>query len=94
MELDVDAADRLVPTRVTRVLGLRLSHLRTLSLPLYAFQSTSAPVLGRRLVHASRIRHARLVADPRMTHVDPLVAAPQHNTVLKTLAPFLRGLSR
>jgi hypothetical protein len=94
VNLDVVAADRLVPSRLTRALGLRLAHLRHLSLPLYAFQTSVVPELGRRLVNASRIRHPRLVADPRMTHIDPLVAVPEQNTFLHTVVHFLRRLSR
>jgi hypothetical protein len=94
VDLDVGAADRLVPSRLTRTLGLRVSHLRTLAIPLYAFETSTTPALGRRLVRATRIRHPRLVADPRMTHVDPLVAAPEQNTFLQTLVPVLRRLSR
>jgi hypothetical protein len=94
VDLDIAAADRLVPSRLTRALGLRLTHLHTLSLPLYGFAAAKAPVLARRLVQASRIRHPRLIADPRMTHIDPLVAAPEQNTFLRTVVPFLRRLSR
>jgi hypothetical protein len=93
VDLDVGAGDRLVPSRLTRALGLRVSHLRTLSIPLYAFETSTTPALGRRLVRASRIRHPRLVSDPRMTHVDPLVAVPEQNTFLQTLVPFLRRIS-
>ena len=94
VDLDVGAADRLVPSRLTRALGLRVSHLRTLAVPLYAFETSTTPALGRRLARASRIRHPRLVSDPRMTHVDPLVAVPEQNTFLQTLVPFMRRLSR
>ncbi len=95
--LDVRAARLLTPTRVTRLLRLRLRHRGSLSLPTYAFQTSSFPTVldgARRLRRVSQIPAQRLVADPTMLHIDPLAAIPEHNTFLHTVVPFLRRLSR
>ena len=67
LALDVDGASTLGRNAVTRLLGLRVWHRRTIRLPLYAFQTelTRGRVLrgARRLVASSRIpaRRVRLV---------------------------------
>lgn len=42
----------------------------------------------------SRNRCSRLVSDPRLSHIDPIVGAPKRNTFLKTAVPFLRRIAR
>jgi hypothetical protein len=95
--LDVRAARPLASTRLTRLLGLRLRHRDTLTLPTYAFQTSSFPFVlagARRLRHASRISTPRLVQDPTMLHGDPLTATPERNTFLETVSPFLTRIAR
>jgi hypothetical protein len=97
LSLDVDGASNLGRNAVTKELGLRVYHRRTIRLPLYAIQSdlTRGRVLrgARRLVASSRIplRRVRLV-DARRTnsHLDPLTAAPARSAFLKSVVPFLR----
>jgi hypothetical protein len=95
--LDAQAADPLKPTRLTRLLGLRLKHRRAIHLPLYAFQtsSTAPHVLraARRLTRISRIASPTLAADPTMIHSDPLTALPARNSFLRTVTPFLKHLA-
>ena len=94
--LDVRAARSLMPTRLTRLLGLRLRHRGSVSLPTYAFQTSSFPTVlagAQRLRRVSDIPALRLVADPTMLHIDPLTAIPEHNTFLKTVTPFLTRIS-
>jgi len=95
--LDVHAARPLATTRVTRLLGLRLRHRDTLTLPTYAFQTASFPTVlagARQLRRSSRIRAPRLLEDPTMLHVDPLTATREHNTFLETVTPFLTRIAR
>ena len=97
LSLDVDGASNLGRNAVTKELGLRVYHRRTIRLPLYALQTdlTNGRVLrgARRLVASSRIplRRVRLV-DARRTnsHLDPLTAAPATSRFLDTVIPFLR----
>jgi hypothetical protein len=81
-------------TRVTDALGLHPYHLDAIDLPIYVFETgiSQGGVLraARRLMRESRIRHATLVSDPAMGHVDPLVDVPAHNRFLLTVVPFLR----
>jgi hypothetical protein len=97
LSLDVDGASNLGRDAVTRLLGLRVFHRRTIRLPLYALQSelTRGRVLrgARRLVASSRIppRRVRLVdASQTNSHLDPLTAAPARNAFLESVVPFLR----
>jgi hypothetical protein len=97
LALDVDGASTLGRNAVTRLLGLRVWHRRTIRLPLYAFQTelTRGRVLrgARRLVASSRIpaRRVRLVdATATNSHLDPLTAAPARSAFLKSVIPFLR----
>jgi hypothetical protein len=97
LSLDVEGASSLGRNAVTRLLGLRLSHRRTIRVPLYAFQTelTRGRVLrgARRLVASSRIppRRVRLVdATATNAHLDPLTAAPARSAFLKSVIPFLR----
>ena len=97
LSLDVTGAGSFGRNAVTRLLGLRVSHRRTIRLPLYALQTDLADgrVLrgARRLIAASRIpaRRAKLVdASRENSHLDPLTAAPARSRFLKTVVPFLR----
>jgi hypothetical protein len=96
--LDVQAADPLRPTRLTRLLHLRLEHRRTIHLPLYAFQtSNTAPHVlraARRLARTSRIGSPTLATDLTMIHSDPLTALPARNSFLRTVTPFLKHLTQ
>jgi hypothetical protein len=49
---------------------------------------------ARRLLARSSIRTSRLVSDPGMSHLDPVLAAPKRNTFLRTAVPFLRKIAR
>jgi hypothetical protein len=95
--LDIDAANFVKQTPAARYLGLRLTHLREINVPLYAFSTglTDGKVaLGaRRVAFRSRVPHARIVDDRHTSHLDPLSAAPGTNRFLHTVVPFLRGIS-
>ena len=97
LTLDVDGASNLGRNAVTKLLGLRVWHKRTIDVPLYALQTdlTRGRVLrgARRLVASSRIppRRARFVDATKVnSHLDPLTSAPAKSRFLKTLIPWLK----
>ncbi|MFF4258797.1 alpha/beta hydrolase [Streptomyces sp. NPDC001663] len=96
LSVDLDVADAYAETDLTRTLGLRLRHAADLDTPLYAFQTSYAKgtivSAAREVAHNSRIPYATYQTDNGMNHLDPLFAAPAHNTLTRTLAPFLAGL--
>lgn len=96
LSVDLDVTDFYAETDTARSLGLRLRHAAGLDVPLYAFQTSYAKgtivSAAREVVADSRIPYARYETDNGMNHLDPLFAAPQHNTFTRTLAPFLTGL--
>jgi hypothetical protein len=78
---------------------LRTWHAGAIGVPLYAFQTdlTGGKVIrgAVRLIARSRIPGARSVLvdrSARMSHLDPLTAAPSRNDFLLTVVPFLRRL--
>ena len=84
VELDIRAAEPLATTRLTRLLGLRLTHRAEIRLPLYAFQTGSAPGVlrdARRLTRATRIRRSSLASDPAMTHFESAHRNPQRQQI-------------
>jgi hypothetical protein len=95
--IDANGADQMRMNPVARYLGLRLFHTAKVNLPFYVVQTddTGGDVLkgARNWLRRTRTpkRQAVLVnADPRMSHLDPLLAAPKKNVFLKTVGPFLR----
>ena len=97
LSLDMNGASGLGRNAVTKLLGLREFHRRSIRLPLYALQTdlTGGRVLrgARRLIASSRIpaRRSRLVDASRTnSHLDPLTSAPERSAFLKTVIPFLR----
>ncbi len=101
LSLDVDGASGLGRSDVTRLLGLREFHRRSIKLPLYALQTdlTGGRVLrgARRLIASSQIpaRRSKLVdASATNSHLDPLTAAPKRSRFLQTVIPFLRRAAK
>jgi pimeloyl-ACP methyl ester carboxylesterase len=96
--IDVSGANPMRRDAVARELGLRLFHTGKIDTPLYAFETdlTSGRVLdgARRLVARSKIRRKKLVKDHEMSHLDPVLAAPETNTFVETVVPFLRRIAR
>jgi len=94
--VDLDVADACTVTELTRSLGLLLHHATALDTPLYAFQTSYAKgtvvSAAREVVADSRIPYGVYETDNGMNHLDPLFAAPPHNTLTSTLVPFLAGL--
>ncbi|MEU3612071.1 alpha/beta fold hydrolase [Streptomyces sp. NPDC006872] len=96
LSVDLDVADPYADSDLARSLGLRLFHTQALDTPLYAFQTSYAKgtivSATREVVADSRVPYAVYETDDGMNHLDPLFAAPAHNTLIHTLAPFLAGL--
>ena len=100
LTIDTNGADQLRRNAVARYLELRLTHTPDVNLPLYALQTdlTHGDVLrgALRFIRRSRttLAESRLVdADPRQSHLDPLMAAAPRNLFFKTVAPFLRRVA-
>jgi pimeloyl-ACP methyl ester carboxylesterase len=101
LNLDVDAASPLTENSAAKYLGLRLKWAKRVDVPLYAIQTslTNGAVLkgARSFVRLSHspTREAKYVdASSTMSHLDPLTAAPERNTYLKTVVPWLKQVTR
>jgi pimeloyl-ACP methyl ester carboxylesterase len=97
--LDVDlfqGMPTLGPTGATRYLGLRPYHLKSVDIPLYAFQtaiSQGGVLRGTKaFIRRSRVKSHWLYQDPRMGHFDPLEDFPARNRFIQTVVPWLRDL--
>jgi hypothetical protein len=92
--IDLLSAASLRPDPVTRLLGLRVTHLSEIDLPVYAFQTSAYPAVAgaRKLVAESRSPLAKDVfaRDQAMLHVDPLCTPYAGSRFLQTLVPWLR----
>ncbi|MBN8867013.1 MAG: hypothetical protein J0H98_05630 [Solirubrobacterales bacterium] len=95
--VDANGADQMRMNPVAKYLGLRLFHTRQVRLPFYVVQTddTGGDVMkgARNWIKRTRTtpRQSVLVnADPRMSHLDPLLATPVKNVFLKTVTPFLK----
>ncbi|MEU6225328.1 alpha/beta hydrolase [Streptomyces sp. NPDC047042] len=95
LSVDLDVTDAYTDSALARSLGLRLLHADRLDIPLYAFGTSYAKGTieesARKVVSNSRIPYATYETDTGMNHLDPLFAAPAHNTLTRTLAGFLNG---
>lgn len=95
LTIDAGAARSLVQTPATRWLGLRISHLADVDLPLYAFQTSlggkgDAVAKGAHSYQdRSKIPSVQVVSHLELGHLDPLLAAPRTNPFLQTVVPWL-----
>lgn len=99
LSIDARAARSGPSPAVSRLLGLRVRHLRRVNVPYYAFQ---AELAGRDngLAKGARDfkRRSRIpkitVVDRRSTysHLDPLLVAEGRNEFVRTVAPWLRAI--
>lgn len=95
--IDANGADQMRMNPVAKYLGLRLFHTADVNLPFYVVQTddTDGDVIkgARNWLRRTETpkRFTKLVnADPRMSHLDPLMASPEKNVFLKTVTPFLK----
>jgi hypothetical protein len=99
LSIDARAARSQPSPGVSRILGLRVRHLRGVDVPYYAFQAELAG-RGDGLKRGARDfqRRSRIprvtVVDRRTTysHLDPLLAAEGRNEFVRTVAPWLRAI--
>lgn len=95
LTIDAGAARSLVPTPATNWLGLRISHLAEVDLPLYAFQTSlggtgDAVAKGAHSYQQrSKIPSVQVESHLELGHLDPLLAAPENNPFLRTVVPWL-----
>ena len=98
LTIDSGAGRSLVQTPATRWLGLRITHLAQVDLPLYAFQTSlggtaNAVARGAKSYQSrSKIPRVQIVSHLELGHLDPLLAAPGRNPFLQTVVPWLRSL--
>jgi pimeloyl-ACP methyl ester carboxylesterase len=94
LPLDLQAAAALKPTPAAKVLGVRVSHVREVNVPLFAFGTdfTNGRVVdaARRFARSSKVPRATFAQARLFTHLDPLTAAPSRNHFLSTVVPFLK----
>ena len=95
--IDANGADQMRMNPVAKYLGLRLFHTKKVNLPFYVVQTddTDGDVLkgARNWLRRTKTPKSQAVlinADPRMSHLDPLLATPGKNVFLKTVTPFLK----
>ena len=101
LSIDVGAASGLSQTPAASVLGLRLTHLRQVDVPMYVIQ-TSLGGTDNEVVDAAHAyqRQSRIpsltVVDKHSTysHLDPLLATPSKNAFLQTVVPWIEKLPR
>lgn len=97
LTIDAGAARSLVQTPATRWLGLRISHLAEVNVPLYAFQ-TSLGGTGNAVAKGAHSYQSRsktpsveVESHLELGHLDPLLAAPTSNPFLQTVVPWLNS---
>jgi hypothetical protein len=99
LAIDTQAASSLTQTAAAKVLGLRLTHLRQVDIPMYVIQ-TSLGGTNNAVVRAARAykRDSKIpslmVVNRASTysHLDPLLATPARNAFLETIVPWLKAL--
>jgi pimeloyl-ACP methyl ester carboxylesterase len=94
LKIDLLGAARLRDDPVARRLGLRLRHLREISVPVYALATGDIPTTAtgaKALLASSRSPKgkARIVSDPTMRHADPLCTPYERSPFLRTLVAWL-----
>jgi hypothetical protein len=100
LTLDDAAAASLQTTPVTRLLGVRTSHVAEVDVPLYAIQTSlggtgNAVVDGAELYkRESKIPSVQTVSRLDYGHLDPLLARPADNAFLQTVVPWLTNLPK
>lgn len=97
LSIDVGAGSSLRQTAAASTLGLRLRHVRSVDVPLYAFGASLAGRDGA--LASSAQRYKQLSKIPSVTvvdrsatysHLDPLLADPQRSAFVQTVVPWLK----
>lgn len=99
LSIDTEAAASLTETPAAQALGLRLTHLAQVDVPLYVFQTSlggtdnSVATAAVDFERASKIPSVTVVnRASTYSHLDPLLAAPAGNAFLQTVVPFIESL--
>lgn len=99
LSIDTQAARSLTNTAAAKVLGLRLTHLHQVNVPMYVIQTSlggtdnAVARAARAYKRDSKIPSLRIVdRASTYSHLDPLLAAPGRNAFLTTVVPWLEAL--
>lgn len=99
LSIDTQAARSLTETPAAKRLGLRLTHLHQVDVPLYVLQTSlggtddAVDRAARAYKRESKIPRVTIVdRASTYSHLDPLLAAPGRNAFLKTVIPWIEHL--
>jgi len=103
LTIDAEAAGSLTPTPGATVLGLRLTHLAQVDVPMYVIQTSlgggtdyppGAVIAAAQAYKAASQIPSLTTVDKSATygHLDPLLAAPSQNAFLQTVVPWIEAL--
>jgi hypothetical protein len=99
LSIDSEAASDLQQTPAATFLGLHITHLKQVDVPLYAFETslggTDNAVADGAMAfkNASHIPSVTIVnRTSTYSHLDPLLAAPSHNAFWQTVVPWLKKI--
>jgi hypothetical protein len=99
LTIDTQAARSLTQTPAAKVLGLRLTHLHQVNVPMYVIQTAlggahdAVARAARAYKHRSKIPSLTIVnRASTYSHLDPLLAAPGRNAFLATIVPWIEAL--
>jgi hypothetical protein len=99
LSIDTEAASTLTQSAAAKVLGLRLTHLHQVDVPMYVIQTslggTNNAVARAAMAYKKESKIPSVTIVNRATtysHLDPLLAAPGRNAFLKTIVPWLEAL--
>lgn len=96
LSIELEAMDPFIPSEVTRMLDLPITHSGEIDVPLYAFETgiTHGSVLeaAKWVVSNSKVRKTTYSWDHSMAHLDPLYDVPEKNRFLRSVVDYLKGL--
>jgi hypothetical protein len=99
LNIDSEAGSDLQETPAATALGLHLTHLRQVDVPLYAFETSLGGAHNQvadgamAFKKASRIPSVTIVnRSSTYSHLDPLLASPSQNAFLRTVVPWLKKI--
>ena len=103
LTIDAEAAGSLTQTPGATVLGLRLTHLAQVDVPMYVIQTSlgggtdyppGAVIAAAQAYQAASHIPSLKTVDESATyaHLDPLLAAPSQNVFLQTVVPWIEAL--
>jgi len=103
LSIDTEAAGSLTETPAASVLGLQLTHLAQVDVPMYVIQTSlgggtdyppGAVIAAAQAYQAASQIPSLTTVDESATyaHLDPLLATPSQNEFLETVVPWIEAL--